>query len=93
MKKTVRKAPLTKGAIKPLLIRLTLPMLAGMISMTIFNLTDTFFIGQLGKEELAAMSFTFPVVMILNSIALGIVMGASSVIILYRQLNKISYKQ
>ena len=73
------KAKLTEGPIKKLLIQLTLPMIAGMISMTIFNLTDTFFIGQLGKNELAAMSFTFPIVMILNSIALGLGMGASSV--------------
>jgi putative MATE family efflux protein len=75
-----KKTKLTEGPIKPILISLTIPMIAGMMSMTIFNLTDTFFIGQLGKNQLAAMSFTFPVVMILNSIALGLGMGASSVI-------------
>lgn len=76
----LRKTKLTEGSVRKILISLTLPMIAGMLSMTIFNLTDTFFIGQLGKNQLAAMSFTFPVVMILNSIALGLGMGASSVI-------------
>ena len=74
------KANLTEGNITKLLIRLTLPMMAGMISMIIFNLVDTFFIGQLGKNELAAMSFTFPVVMVVQSIALGLGMGTSSVV-------------
>ena len=74
------KARLTEGSIKGLLFKLTMPMIVGMLSMTIFNLTDTFFIGQLGRDQLAAMSFTFPVVMILNSIALGMGMGVSSVI-------------
>ncbi|MDA3938856.1 MAG: MATE family efflux transporter [Spirochaetia bacterium] len=74
------KANLTEGNITKLLIRLTLPMMAGMISMIIFNLVDTFYIGQLGKNELAAMSFTFPVVMIVQSIALGLGMGTSSVV-------------
>ena len=74
------KANLTEGNITKLLIRLTLPMMAGMISMIIFNLVDTFYIGQLGKNELAAMSFTFPVVMVVQSIALGLGMGTSSVV-------------
>ena len=71
---------LTEGPVIPHLIRLTLPMILGMLSMTIFNLTDTYFIGQLGINELAAISFTFPVIMVLNSIAFGLGVGASSVI-------------
>lgn len=74
------KAKLTEGNITKLLIKLTLPMMAGMVSMIIFNLVDTFYIGQLGKIELAAMSFTFPVVMVVQSIALGLGMGTSSVV-------------
>ncbi|MCF6335797.1 MAG: hypothetical protein L3J12_08655 [Spirochaetales bacterium] len=74
------KANLTEGNITKLLIRLTIPMMTGMISMIIFNLVDTFYIGQLGKNELAAMSFTFPVVMVVQSIALGLGMGTSSVV-------------
>jgi len=72
--------PLTEGPVTRHLVRLTLPMIMGMLSMTIFHLTDTYFIGQLGKNELAAISFTFPVIMVLNSIALGLGVGASSVI-------------
>ncbi len=38
------------------------------------------FIGQLSTQHLAAITFTFPVTMILSSIALGIGIGTSSVI-------------
>ncbi len=55
-------------------------MLIGMMGIVIFNLVDTYFVGMLGVHELAAMSFTFPVVMVLNSLSLGIGIGTSSLI-------------
>ncbi len=73
-------AKLTTGKILPQLIKLTIPMMAGMAGMVVFNLVDTFYIGQLGAEQLAAMGFTFPVVMVLTSISIGLGMGASAVI-------------
>lgn len=74
------RAKLTEGKILPQLIKLTIPMMAGMVGMVVFNLVDTFYIGQLGGEQLAAMGFTFPVVMVLTSISLGLGMGTSAVI-------------
>jgi len=71
---------LTRGRIPPMLLRLTLPMLMGMVSMTLFNLADTMYVGWLGKTQLAALSFTFPVVMVLNSISMGIGMGGSALV-------------
>ena len=55
-------------------------MVVGMIGMVIFNLVDTFYISRLGITQLAAMSFTLPVVMVLASISMGIGVGAASVI-------------
>ena len=63
-----------------MLTRLTLPMVFGVFSMVAFNLVDTFFIGQEGTLELAALSFTLPVVMVLGAIGMGMSMGASAVI-------------
>jgi putative MATE family efflux protein len=48
--------------------------------MVIFNLADAYFVGQLGTAELAALSFTFPVVMIIGHLAMGIGIGASAMI-------------
>lgn len=43
------------------------------------SLADTYFIGQIGTEELAAISFTFPVVLTVTSLGIGLSAGAASV--------------
>ena len=75
-----RNRDLTEGNIKKQLATLTLPMLFGMVGMVIFNLADTYFIGRLGVTELAAISFSFPVIMFVNSLSQGIGIGTSSLI-------------
>ncbi|MBN2028782.1 MATE family efflux transporter [bacterium] len=81
MQKTAQNkdAQLTEGRIGKTFLRLTIPMIFGIISMMLFNLIDTFYIGRLGTKELAAISFTFPVVFLLGSIAMGLGIGLSSV--------------
>jgi putative MATE family efflux protein len=69
------RATLIEGHIGKTLIKLTIPMIFGILGMVAFNLVDTFFIGQLGTNELAAISFTF-----IGSLAMGLGMGASAVI-------------
>ncbi len=59
---------------------MTLGMLVGHASMTVFNLTDTWFVSRLGTHQLAAMGFAFPVVIFLASILFGLGTGTSSVI-------------
>ncbi|MEO0946858.1 MAG: MATE family efflux transporter [Cyanobacteria bacterium J06641_5] len=74
------KRKLTEGPVGQQLIKLTLPMVWGVFAVVAFNLVDTYFVGQLGTAQLAAMSFTFPVVLTLGNLALGLGIGASSVI-------------
>ncbi len=71
---------LVQGDVKRTLISLAVPMMFALVSMLAFNLIDTIYVGWLGPDELAAMSFTFPVVYLVSSIALGIGIGATSVI-------------
>lgn len=71
---------LTQGPVSKQLLTLTLPMVWGVFAIIAFNLVDTYFVGQLGTAQLAAMSFTFPVVMTFGSLAMGLGVGASSVI-------------
>jgi putative MATE family efflux protein len=71
---------LTEGKVSTQLTKLTLPMIWGIFTIVAFNLADTYYVGQLGTEQLAAMSFTFPVVLTLGSLAMGLGVGASSII-------------
>lgn len=73
-------ARLTEGDVPKILIKLALPMALGMLGMVIFNLTDTFFVGKLGADQLAALSFTFPVVMVLNALAQGVGLSSSALV-------------
>jgi putative MATE family efflux protein len=75
-----RRARLIDGPVGSTLLKLTVPMLFGMLGMVMFNLVDTFFVGQLGANELAALGFTFPVVMVVASMSMGLGIGTSSVI-------------
>ena len=75
-----RNKILTEGPITSALVKLTWPMILGMLGMVIFNLTDTYFIGKIGVDELAAIGFTFPVVMLISSISMGMGIGTASLI-------------
>jgi len=75
-----QKNHLTEGPVTKKLILLTRPMIFAMLSMVAFNLVDTFFVSRLGTRELAAMGFTFPVVMFIMSVALGFGVATSSLV-------------
>ncbi len=57
------------------MLRLTVPMLLGIVSMMLLGVVDMFFISMLGTQPLAAVSFTLPVTQIVVGIALGIGMS------------------
>ncbi|MEM8769657.1 MAG: MATE family efflux transporter, partial [Pseudomonadota bacterium] len=71
---------LTQGPVPLSLFKLTAPMMAGISANILVSVLEIGFIGQLSTQHLAAITFTFPVTMILSSIALGIGIGTSSVI-------------
>ncbi|QUN05443.1 MATE family efflux transporter [Shewanella yunxiaonensis] len=60
------------------LLNMSLPNMLGILTVLGFNLVDTFFISRLGTEALAAISFTFPVTLIIVSVAIGIGAGVST---------------
>ncbi len=75
-----RTNPMLTAPIPVVLRQMTGPMIFGIIAILAFNLVDTFFIGMLGTEALAAISFTFPVTFVVTSLAMGLGAGLSAVI-------------
>lgn len=55
-------------------------MLAGTFALNVYNLTSTWFVSRLGTNPLAAMSFTFPVVMLLGFALMSIGTGTMTVV-------------
>lgn len=76
---TASPHPMLHGPIAPLLIRMTGPVVLGILLILLFNVVDTYFVGLLGTRELAAISFTFPVSFIVMNIAMGLGAAATSV--------------
>ncbi|MEO1334556.1 MAG: MATE family efflux transporter, partial [Myxococcota bacterium] len=74
------KGALTEGPVGRTLINKAIPMVLGIAAVIFFNIVDTFWVGQLGATPLAAMSFTFPVTFVVLSLAMGMGIGATSVI-------------
>lgn len=73
-------AKLTRGPIRTHLIAQTLPMVMGVAATMSIGLVDAYFIGQLGSSELAAISFIFPIGVVLVSLGVGMMVGINSVI-------------
>ena len=71
--------PMTQGDVGPAIRKMMLPMMIGMLAMISYNVADTYFIGQLGTLELAAISFTFPVAFIVVAVMMALSIGTSSV--------------
>lgn len=72
------RAELLAGPIGPAIARLAIPMALGIVFIIAIDLCDTYFVGLLGTAELAAMSFTFPVISLAVSTVMGISIGATS---------------
>jgi putative MATE family efflux protein len=63
------------------IIKLALPMMLGMIAQMVYNMTDTFFIGQTGNPNMVAgISLTMPLFMVSQGIGNIFGVGASSYI-------------
>lgn len=73
-------AVLVNKSVSRTLFGMAFPMLAGTFAMNAYNLTDTWFVSRLGTIPLAAMGFTFPVVMLLTCVARGIGSGITTIV-------------
>lgn len=75
-----RHGDLTTGSLRGHLLRLSLPMVWGILAIVSFQLVDIYYISLLGTVPLAAISFTLPVTMTVFSLIIGLGIGLSSVL-------------
>ena len=80
MRDPKRQRELLEGPVGPTILKMAWPMLLGILAIVLFNVVDTFWVGQLGARELAAMSYTFPVVMVVMSLSMGVGIGTTAVV-------------
>lgn len=75
------KGDLTTGPVTGHLVRMTVPMIWGLLAVISVQLADTYFISLLGDTDvLAGISFTFPVTMLISHLTFGVNIALSSVV-------------
>jgi len=65
------------------LFNLAWPIVLTNLLQTIYNVTDAYFLGKLGKLEFSAPTVTFPIIFIFISLALGFSHAATSMVAQY----------
>lgn len=75
---------MTKGSIVELLIRFSIPLMIGQLFQQLYNTVDTLVVGNfVGKEALAAVGSTTPIINMMIGVFLGFSMGANVVVSQY----------
>lgn len=74
---------LTEGSILNSLVRLALPIILANVLHTTYQLIDTFWLGRLSANAVAAVSISFPILFLVLSLAGGLTLGGSVIVAQY----------
>lgn len=77
-------APLTEGSIVRALFRLSIPIVLANILQTGYQITDTFWVGRLSAEAVAAVSLSFPISFLMIAIGSGLPIAGAVLIAQYK---------
>lgn len=75
---------LTEGSISRSLIRLAVPIVLANVLQSAYQLTDTFWVGRLGADAVAAISLSFPIVFLLISMGAGFGIAGTVLVAQYK---------
>lgn len=78
---------LTEGSILKSLIALAVPIIFANILQTAYQLTDTFWVGRLGTDAVAAVSISFPIIFLIISLGGGLAMAGTILVAQYKGKN------
>lgn len=82
--KAAPKNKYTEGKILNSLISLALPIIFANILQTTYQLIDTFWLGRLGANAVAAVSLSFPVLFLVLSIGSGLTLAGTVMVAQYK---------
>ncbi|HMR01525.1 MAG TPA: MATE family efflux transporter, partial [Candidatus Gracilibacteria bacterium] len=74
----------TKGPILKALVSLSVPIVLTNMLHTAYQLVDTFWVGRLGKEAVAAVSLSFPIIFLLITLGAGFTIAGTILVAQYK---------
>lgn len=75
-----RDVNLTDGPLLKPLFALSLPIVLSQMMQVAYNLADTFWVGRLGQEPVSALSFAWPIVFLVISLAAGFSVAGTALV-------------
>jgi hypothetical protein len=81
---TTGPAPLTEGSIVRALVRLSIPIVLANVLQSAYQITDTFWVGRLSAEAVAAVSLSFPISFLMIAIGSGLPIAGAVLIAQYK---------
>lgn len=72
--------PMLEQPVNKMLLKMAAPISLGMLSTFLFQIVDTYFVGQLGSAELAALAFSSTAYLLFLSVFMGLSVGVSAVV-------------
>lgn len=64
----LRFKKMTESKIEPLILKLAVPSIISMLVSSLYNMADTFFVGQIGTSATAAVGVSFPLMAMIQAI-------------------------
>jgi len=75
---------LTEGSLYKPLMLLSLPIVASQLMQVAYNLVNTYWVGHIGPDAIAAVSFAFPLVFLLISLGSGFAIAGTALVAQHR---------
>lgn len=86
-----KKKNLTNVPVFQALIQLSIPLVLINVILTLYQVVDMFWVAKLGTESIAAISLSFPIIFVINSIMFGV--SSSGAIIIAQYFGKKEHKK
>ena len=89
MKFKQKRELILNGKLTKTILTVSLPIMLNNLIQTLFNLTDTWFIGRLPGNKIASIAFVWPIIFFLMAIGIGVSMAGTGLISQYLGSNQI----
>jgi len=78
-----RRDFILNGNLYKVIIKLSLPLIAANLMQTVYSLTDTYFVSQIGDTPVTAVGIVWPIIFFLMAVGMGISTGAKTLMSQY----------
>jgi putative MATE family efflux protein len=80
----IKKKELLQMPVLKAIVVLSIPLILTNVLFTLYQIIDAFWVGQLGKESVAAISLSFPIFFMVNAAVMGLTIAGTILVSQYK---------